>query len=143
MFIAQPMAANHGIHLRTGITETTIQDLVTVNNRLYARTDRGIVQSVDGGEVWETVGIEAPKQTREGIEEEFSPLHLSLASQLETAGDVLYGIAPGTDNLRLFQLSVGDNTFVPVQRAPTFEREFSSIEFGGMDRRTQTGTFVR
>ena len=111
----------------TGITETTIQDLVTVNNRLYARTDRGIVQSVDGGEVWETVGIEAPKQTREGIEEEFSPLHLSLASQLETAGDVLYGIAPGTDNLRLFQLSVGDNTFVPVQRAPTFEREFSSI----------------
>ena len=111
-----------------GITETTIQDLVTVNNRLYARTDRGIVQSVDGGEVWETVGIEAPKQTREGIEEEFSPLHFSLASQLETAGDALYGIAPGKDDLRLFQLSVGDNTFVPVQRAPTFEREFSSIE---------------
>ncbi|RKU21680.1 hypothetical protein C6500_05835 [Candidatus Poribacteria bacterium] len=111
-----------------GITETTIQDLVTVNNRLYARTDRGIVQSVDGGEVWETVGIEAPKHTREGIEEEFSPLHFSLASQLETAGDALYGIAPGKDNLRLFQLSVGDNTFVPVQRAPTFEREFSSID---------------
>ena len=111
-----------------GITETTIQDLVTVNNRLYARTDRGIVQSVDGGEVWETVGIETPKQKREGIEEEFSPLHFSLASQLETAGDALYGIAPGKDNLRLFQLSVGDNTFVPVQRAPTFERELSSTE---------------
>ena len=111
-----------------GITETTIQDLVTVKNRLYARTDRGIVQSVDGGEVWETVGIEDPKHTREGIEEEFSPLHFSLASQLETTGDALYGIAPGKDNLRLFQLSVGDNTFVPVQRAPTFEREFSSIE---------------
>ena len=110
-----------------GITETTIQDLVTVNNRLYARTDRGIVQSVDGGEVWETVGIEVPKHTREGIEE-FSPLHFSLASQLETAGDALYGIAPGKDSLRLFQLSVGDNTFVPVERAPTFEREFSSIE---------------
>ena len=111
-----------------GITETTIQDLVTINNRLYARTDRGIVQSVDGGEVWETVGIEVPKQTREGIEEEFSPLHFSLASQLAIAGDALYGIAPGKDDLRLFQLSVGDNTFVPVQRAPTFEREFSSIE---------------
>ncbi len=111
-----------------GITETTIQDLVTVNNRLYARTDRGIVQSVDGGEVWETVGIEVPEHTPAGIEEEFSPLHFSLASQLETAGDVLYGIAPGKDDLRLFQLSVGDNTFVPVQRAPTFEREFSSID---------------
>ena len=111
-----------------GITETIIQDLVTVNNRLYARTDRGLVQSADGGEVWETVGIDPPKHTREGIEEEVSPLHFSLASHLETVGDVLYGIAPGKDNLRLFQLSVGDNTFVPVQRAPTFEREFSSTE---------------
>ena len=111
-----------------GIMETTIQDLVAVNNRLYARTDRGLVQSVDGGEVWETVGIDSDKQTLEGTEEEFSPLHFSLASHLKTVGDVLYGIAPGKDNLRLFQLSVGDSTFVPVQSGPTFEREFSSIE---------------
>ena len=111
-----------------GIMGTTISDLVAINNRLYAHTDRGLVQSVDGGEVWETVGIDSGKRTLEGIEEEFSPLHFSLASQLETVGDVLYGIAPGKDNLRLFQLSVGDSTFVPVQRAPTFEREFSSIE---------------
>ena len=50
------------------------------------------------------------------------------ASQLKTAGGVLYGIASGKDNLRLFQLSVGDNIFVPVQSGPTFERESSSIE---------------
>ena len=111
-----------------GIMGTTISDLVAINNRLYAHTDRGLVQSVDGGEVWETVGIDSGKRTLEGIEEEFSPLHFSLASQLETAGDVLYGIAPGKDNLRLFQLSAGDNTLVPVQRAPTFERESSPNE---------------
>ena len=111
-----------------GIMGTTISDLVAINNRLYAHTDRGLVQSVDGGEVWETVGIDSGKHTLEGIEEEFSPLHFSLASQLETAGDVLYGIAPGKDNLRLFQLSAGDNTLVPVQRAPTFERESSPNE---------------
>ncbi len=111
-----------------GIMETTIQDLVAINDRLYARTDRGLVQSVDGGEVWETVGIDSDKHILEGMEEEFSPLHFSLASQLETTGDVLYGIAPGKDSLRLFQLSVGDNTLVPVQRGPTFEREFSSME---------------
>lgn len=110
-----------------GIMETTIQDLVTINDRLYARTHDGVVQSVDGGEVWETVEIESDKQILEGVEEEFSPLHFSLASQLKTSGDVLYGIAPGKDNLHLFQLSVGDNTFIPVQRAPTFEREFSSV----------------
>ena len=111
-----------------GIMETTIRDLVAVNNRLYACTDRGLVQSVDGGEVWETVEIDSDKHALEETGEEFSPLHFSLASHLETVGDVLYGIAPGKDNLRLFQLSVGDSTFVPVQRAPTFEREFSSIE---------------
>ena len=111
-----------------GIMETTIQDLVAINNRLYARTDRGLVQSVDGGEVWETVGIDSDKHALEGIGEEVSPLHFSLASHLKTVGDVLYGIAPGKDNLRLFQLSAGDNTLVPVQGGPTFEREFSSIE---------------
>ena len=111
-----------------GIMETTIQDLVAINNRLYARTDRGLVQSVDGDEVWETIGIDSDKHALEGIGEEVSPLHFSLASHLETVGDVLYGIAPGNDNLRLFQLSAGDNTFVPVQGGPTFEREFSSIE---------------
>ena len=111
-----------------GIMETTIRDLVAVNNRLYACTDRELVQSVDGGEVWEIVEIDSDKHALEETGEEFSPLHFSLASHLETVGDVLYGIAPGKDNLRLFQLSVGDSTFVPVQRAPTFEREFSSIE---------------
>ena len=111
-----------------GIMETKIRDLVAVSNRLYARTGRGLVQSADGGEVWETIGIDSDKHTLEGAEEEFSPLHLSLASQLAVAGDVLYGIVPRNDNLCLFQLSAGDNTFVPVQRAPTFERESSSIE---------------
>ena len=131
-------AGSFGIHRTTdggkswqpfmnGIMETKIRDLAAVNNRLYARTDRGLVQSVDGGEVWETVGIDSDKHTLEGTEEELSPLHLSLASQLAIAGDVLYGIAPGNDNLHLFQLSAGENTFVPVQRAPIFEREASSI----------------
>ena len=130
-------ASSFGIHRTTdagkswqpfmnGIMEATIQDLVAINDRLYARTYRGLVQSVDGGQVWETVEIDSDRHASEGIAETFSPLHVLLASQLKTAGDVLYGIAPRKDNLRLFQLSVGDNIFVPVQKAPTFEREFSS-----------------
>ena len=131
-------ASSFGIHRTTdggkswhpfmnGIMETTIRDLVAVNNRLYAHTDRGLVQSVDGGEAWETVAVDSGNHTLEEIEK-FSSLHFSLVSQLAIAGDVLYGIAPGADNLRLFQLSAGDNTFTPVQRAPTFERDSSSIE---------------
>ena len=132
-------ASSFGIHrttdggkswqpLMNGIMETKIWDLIAVNNRLYARTDRGLVQSVDEGEVWETIGIDFDKHTLEGTEEEVSPLHFSFASQLAIAGDVLYGIAPGTDNLHLFQLSADANTLVPVQRAPTFERESSLMD---------------
>ena len=110
-----------------GIMETKIQDLVAINNRLYARTDSGLVQSVDGGEVWEPIGVDSDKYTLEDIAA-FSTLCFSDASQLATAGDTLYGIAPGTDNLHLVQLSTSDNIFVPVQRAPTFERESSFIE---------------
>ena len=132
-------ASSFGIHRTTdggkswqpfmnGIMETKIRNLVAVNNRLYARTHSGLVQSVDGGKVWEAVGIDSDRHTLERTEEALSLFHLSLASQLAVAGDVLYGIAPENDNLHLFQLSAGDNTFVPVQRAPTFERESSSIE---------------
>ena len=111
-----------------GIMGTTIHDLVTVNDRLYAHTNEGLVQSTDGGEVWKTVGIDSGKHSLEGIEEEFPSLHFHLDSQLAIAGDVLYGIAREKDNLRLVQLSTGDNTLVPVRKAPTFEREYSSIE---------------
>ena len=109
-----------------GIMETKIQDLVAINDRLYARTDNGLVQSVDGDEVWETVEIDSGQYTLEEVEA-FSLMRFSLASQLAIAGDVLYGIAPGTDNLHLFQLSAGDNTLVPVQKVPTFERESAFI----------------
>ena len=130
-------AGSFGIHRTTdggkswhpfmnGIMETKIWDLVAINNRLYACTDKGLVQSVDRGEVWETVGIDSGKHTLEEIEA-FSPLHFSLASRLAIAGDVLYGIAPGAEDLHLFQLSAGNNTLVPVQQVPTFERESSFV----------------
>ena len=131
-------ASSFGIHRTTdggkswhpfmkGIMETAIQDLVAVNNRLYAHTDMGLVQSVDGGEVWETIAVNSGKHTLEESEEDFSPFHFSLASRLAIAGDSLYGIALEKDNLRLFQLSAGDNALVSVQRVPAFKKEASPV----------------
>ena len=115
-----------------GIIETTIRDLVAVNNRIYGQTDRDLVQSVDGGETWETVRIDTNNQILEAIDKKLS--HLNLALQLAIANDALYGIVPesGTDlqkdYLRIFQLSAGDNVLVPVQGAPTFEQESLSVD---------------
>lgn len=145
-------ASSSGVHRTTdggkswhsftsGIRETTIQNLVAVNNRLYGYTRGALVQSVDGGETWETVQIDCNSQIREAIEQKFA--YLNLASQLAIADDVLYGIAPEKDSmidlqlseitslkdhLRIFQLSAGNNIFVPVQGAPTFERESAFVE---------------
>ena len=145
-------ASSSGVHRTTdggqswhaftsGIRETTIQNLVAVNNRLYGYTRGVLVQSIDGGETWETVQIDCNSQIRETMEQKFA--YLNLVSQLAIANDVLYGIAPEKDSmidlqlseitsvkdhLRVFQLSAGNNIFVPVQGAPTFKRESSFVE---------------
>ena len=145
-------ASSSGIHRTTdggkswhsftsGIMETTIQNLVAINNRLYGYTRGVLVQSVDGGETWETVQIDCNSQIRETIEQKFG--YLNLASQLAVANDVLYGIAPEKDSmidlklseitsikdyLGIFQLSAGSSIFVPVQGAPAFERESGFVE---------------
>ena len=142
-----------------GIIGTTIHDLVAVNDTLYVNTGRDFLQSVNGGETWETVRIDADHQTLETIQQIFP--YLNFASPLAVANDVLYGVAPEKDYqqrisqlsidgvisekdgviseskkdpLRIFQLSMTDNVLVPVPGAPTFEREsFSFVELWTAD----------
>ena len=132
-------ASSFGIHRTTdggkswhpftkGIMGTAIQDLVAVNSRFYAHTSMGLVQSVDGGETWEPIAIDSSKHTLEESKEDFSPLHFPLASRLAIAGEVLYGIFPEKDNLRIFQLSADDNALVPIQEVPAFKQESSPVD---------------
>ncbi|MDE0325248.1 MAG: sigma-70 family RNA polymerase sigma factor [Candidatus Poribacteria bacterium] len=125
--------SSHGIHrtidggeswhpFMNGIMET-MQDLTACNDKLYAQTGMDLVQSVDGGETWETVRIGSNDQPI-GADGK----NLSLVSQVATAGDVLYGIAREDDGFRVFHSSAGDDGFVPVQEVPTFERESSLIK---------------
>ena len=154
-------AAPSGIHRTTdggkswhlftkGITETALHHLVAVNNSIYGHTGGNLIRSVDGGETWETVQIDADNLIREAMEQKFSHLnidtntqiretieqkfsHLNLASPLAVANGTLYGIvpeyktAPEKDTLHLFRLTVADNVLVPVQGAPPFARESSSV----------------
>ena len=124
--------SSHGIHrtidggeswhpFMNGIMET-MQDLTACNDRLYAQTDRDLVQSVDGGETWETVWMGSNDQPSGAVGK-----NLSLVSQVAIAGEILYGIARDDDGLRVCHLSAGGDVFVPVQEAPTFERESSLI----------------
>ena len=134
-----------------GIVGTTIHELVGVNETLYVNTGRDFLQSANGGETWETVRIDTNNQTLETIQQTFH--YLNFPSPLAAANDVLYGVVPEKDyqhisqlsskdgiisnpikdHLRIYQLSMSDNALVPVQEAPTFERESSFVELWTAD----------
>ncbi len=103
-----------------GMIGTGIRDLVAFNNKLYASTLTGLVQSVDGGESWTSVPTILSELISESSKSQ-SPNndrypHLKLA----VADNVLYAIG----DLGIFRSSINrDDTdvFVPVQGAPAFD----------------------
>ena len=108
-----------------GIVGTRILYLIVHNNRLYAHTKEGIVQSTDRGESWAAVRFGANEVADRARQ---SPLNFSADSRLTVTGNTLYLISREGNHLRAFRLSeTDDNVFVPIQEAPTFEVDASSI----------------
>ena len=100
-----------------GIIGTSIRSLVAVNNRLCAYTGRDIVQSIDGGESWKSIPVDADDY-----------FILSYNSRLIVRDGNLYGITSEAENLRVFRLSADGNTLVPIQKIPAFDKETLSTE---------------
>ena len=121
-----------------GIIETAIQELVAFKNCLYAYTGREFLQSIDGGETWETVRMNDSDREFQAISTGTPFFNFSLVSPLATAGDVLYGIVGEKDDLCVAQLSASDSVAALVQDAPTFKRDVQFIELDTWnDDRTQ------
>ena len=139
-------AGRSGIHRTTdggeswhlfmdGIVGTRIRDLIASNNRLYAHTGDDIVQSKDGGESWAAIRFGA-----NAVADSAGHSHPNSSedSRLTVAGNTLYLISREENHLRVFRLSgTDDNVLVPVQEAPTFEVEVSSI---GLSADSEEGT---
>ena len=104
-----------------GIVGTGVLDLVSVNSRLYAQTNGDIVQSIDRGESWESIGIDISKVKPKPLKEGASRFNFSGHSQLTIADNTLYVISPEQDDVRVFRLSVDGNALVPIQEIPAFE----------------------
>ena len=111
-----------------GIVGTGIQDLVSVNNRLYAHTKTDIVQSTDGGESWSIVSVKVSKVNPKPIKGSHSHSDLTHRSQLTTAGNMLYVISPEQDDVHFYHLSADGNRLIPVQGVPAFDVEARSVE---------------
>ena len=104
-----------------GMVGTGMLDLVAINNRLYAHTEEGILQSKNSGESWTDVRINDSEVKPKSVKEGHSRLNFSAGSRLTIAGNILYVISPAKDDLIVFRLSVDGNGLIPVQGVPTFD----------------------
>ena len=96
------MQVNRGISSWKEWSGPRIQDLVSVNNRLYAHTGGEIVQSIDGGESWKSVSVDAKTYAHKPIKAGQSHLHFSTESRLAIVRNILYVISPEESDLSVF-----------------------------------------
>ena len=104
-----------------GIVGTEIQDLVSLNNRLYANAGGDIVQSSDGGESWRIVRVSTNRGNPELVKKEHAHFNFSDESRLTITNNILYVITPEKRSARIFRLSINGNVLIPVQGIPDFE----------------------
>ena len=104
-----------------GMVGTGARDMVAFNDNLYVHTNSGIVQSVDSGESWTTVPVNASEHLREPSRRKLADNNFYWDSKLVIADNVLYGIAAEKGSLRISRLSISDNMLVPIQGIPAFD----------------------
>lgn len=104
-----------------GIVGTEIQDLVSLNNRLYANAGGDIVQSSDGGESWRIVRVSTNRGNPELVKKEHAHFNFSDESRLTITNNILYVITSEKRSARIFRLSINGNVLIPVQGIPDFE----------------------
>ena len=109
-----------------GMVGTGILDLVEVNNRFYAHTNKAIVQSTDGGESWSPVRVNTNGVDPKLLNRKDSHSNFSGHSRLAIANNTVYAITPKRENLHVLRLSVDGNVLIPVPGVPNFEVDVPS-----------------
>ena len=96
-----------------GMVNSHVTSLATVRNVLYALTPEDTLKSADGGETWESVGLNMNEKTSlEGTQ-----------AKVATANGVLYASNSELDGVTLFRLSDAGDVFLPVEGGPDFEED--------------------
>ena len=102
----------------TGMVHSEVLNLVTVKNVLYALTPEETLKSADGGELWESVGLNTnEKVSLEGTK-----------AKVATANGALYASNSELDGVTLFRLSDAGNMFLLVEGVPDFEENTLYME---------------
>ena len=105
-----------------GMTGPTMRNLIAINQRLYMHIGADIVQSIDGGQTWESVRFNTQEQPLELDETFYSRIKLT------TDNNVLYAISIDEGKPSIFRISTAGDEFIEVQDVPAFEIEPPIIE---------------
>ena len=100
-----------------GMIGPRIHDLIALNNRLYIHIGRDLVQSIDGGEIWESAHFNMQEQTSELDVDFYANIKLTIAD------NILYAISIQENRPRIFRTSVAIDELIPVHGIPTFEAD--------------------
>ena len=102
----------------TGIVNSRVSELVTVKNVLYALTREEMYKSADGGESWETIGLNAKENTS----------FQGAKAKVTTANGVLYASTSRLEDVTFFRLSNTGDVFLPVEGVPDFKEDPLHVE---------------
>ena len=115
----------------TGIVNSHVQGLVTLENALYALTPEGIVKSIDLGESWAFVQVGPGNNIRQKgrlRKKQANPDVLSHAKIIETDG-LLYVSNSTSNNISFLHFSAHIDALVPVQGVPIFPEDTLEVEW--------------
>ena len=97
----------------TGMVNSHVPSLVRVRNVLYALTPTEMLKSADGGELWESIGLNANENAS------LKGANVKVA----IANGVLYASNSEFDGVTLYRLSDTGNVFLPIEGVPDFEED--------------------
>jgi len=109
-----------------GMVGTGVLDLVQVNNRFYAHTNRDIIRSTDGGESWSPVRVNTNGVNPKLLNGKDSHPNFSGHSRLAIADNTLYVITPEREDLHVLRLSDDGKALIPIHGVPAFEVDVPS-----------------
>ena len=121
----------------TGMLNSHVPSLVTVENVLYALTSAEMLKSADGGESWESIGFINANQNA-ALEGE--------KAKVGTANGVLHVSNSELEGVTLLRLSDAGNMFLPVEGVPDFEedtlhteelKKFMDVDKGDRNKRRE------
>ena len=127
--------------LMDGIVGTSINDLISFNDRLYTHTGNEIFQSLNGSRSWKRVRVNTEEVTSQPLEQKLPRIGLSHGSRLLISGNTLYFVSPIGNDLQICRLSADGNLLMPIQGVPTFDGKAKTTQTG-RDSQETTETYL-